>query len=82
MTLQEKLDNHKAEFLKKAPADALAVMKRAADDLAGSGILDGVLKKGVKAPLFDLPDEKGQMTASQKLLEKGPLVVSFYRGVW
>jgi len=29
-----------------------------------------------------LPDETGSLVSSRDLLEKGPLVVSFYRGIW
>ena len=82
MSLQEKLDKHRVEFQKKAPADAQEIMQRATAELKSSGILDGVIKKGDKAPSFSLPDENGQMIESDAFLQKGPLVISFYRGVW
>jgi peroxiredoxin len=40
------------------------------------------LKKGDKAPEFTLPDQTGTDVSSKELLHKGPLVVSFYRGLW
>ena len=82
MSLQDKLDEYKAEFESSLPPEALAIMHRATDDLRHSGIMERVLKIGDHAPEFALPNAQGQIVSSAKLLEKGPLVVSFYRGVW
>ena len=82
MSLQEKLDAMKKEFEGGAPSAALAVMHRATDDLRNSGIMDRILKVGEKAPEFTLPNQQGQMVNSSDLMGKGPLVLSFYRGVW
>ncbi len=82
MSLQEKLDDMRKQFESSAPPEALAVMHRAAEDLLGSGIMRRVVKAGDRAPDFTLPDEHGNMVASSELLNKGPLVVGFYRGVW
>jgi peroxiredoxin len=35
-----------------------------------------------KAPDFELPDEKNNMVQLSILFEKGPVVLSFYRGDW
>jgi len=40
------------------------------------------LKAGDKAPDFTGYDQKGKMVESKKLLEKGPMVLFFYRGKW
>ncbi len=40
------------------------------------------LKVGAKAPNFELPDAKGNSVSLKVLLEKGPVVVTFYRGDW
>ncbi|BBE70801.1 peroxiredoxin-like family protein [Oharaeibacter diazotrophicus] len=82
MTLQDKLDAYRTDFETKAPADALGVMRRATADLAASGILDGVLRPGALAPTFTLPDSEGVELSSAHLLARGPLVVTFYRGIW
>ncbi|CAA6690519.1 MULTISPECIES: peroxiredoxin-like family protein [unclassified Lentimonas] len=37
---------------------------------------------GAPAPDFELPDASGRRIALSKLLAKGPLIVSFYRGSW
>ena len=82
MGLQDKLDEYKKSFLEKAPPEAVAVMQRATEDLKNSGILDRVLKVGAAAPEFSLPDENENLVELKGLLARGPVVISFYRGVW
>jgi peroxiredoxin len=40
------------------------------------------LKAGDKAPDFTGYDQKGKMVEYKKLLEKGPMILFFYRGNW
>jgi hypothetical protein len=82
MGLQEKLDDMRKKLESNIPPEALTVMHRATEDLLQSGIMDQVLTKGDQAPEFTLPDERGNMVNTLVLLNEGPLVVSFYRGVW
>jgi peroxiredoxin len=83
MSLQEKLNTLKTEFeTKMAPPGAVAVMHRVTDELIASGQAERALKAGDRAPEFTLPDPEGKLVASQELLAKGPLVVTFYRGAW
>ncbi len=39
-------------------------------------------KPGDKMPDFVLPDEEGRLVSLEKLLEKGPVAVTFHRGHW
>lgn len=87
MTLQARLDAFKADFVAgkppyNAPAQVHVVMKRATDELIASGQAGRTLKVGDKAPVFTLNDPEGNPVSSAELLSKGPLVISFYRGVW
>lgn len=82
MKLQDTLNAMKEKFEAGLPPEIKSVMHAATDDLARSGIMDNVLQPGTKMPHFSLPDEEGNPIVSQNLLAKGPLVVSFYRGVW
>lgn len=82
MTLQEKLDAHKAEFRGKAPAEALAVMDRATRDLIDSGLAEKAAGVGDRFADFELPGHRGDLVRSAELLAAGPLVVTVYRGVW
>jgi len=82
MSLQEKLTSMKDKFESKMEPDAIAIMHRATSDLAQSGIMDHILKVGALAPQFMLPDQEDRLIYSAELLAKGPVVISFYRGVW
>jgi peroxiredoxin len=83
MSLQERLDAFKADFeTNKAPPQAIAVLHKSTDELIASGQAERALKAGDKAPVFALADPDGAKVSSAALLAKGPLVVTFYRGVW
>lgn len=87
MTLQAKLDAFKADFEAgkppyNVPPKIIETMRRATAELIASGAAGRALKAGDKAPAFTLKDPDGQPVSSADLLAKGPLVVSFYRGVW
>ena len=82
MTLQERLDAYKADFVKKVPEDALAVMHRATADLQNSGIIERAVKVGDVAPDFTLDNMNGEPMALSDLLDKGAVVLGFYRGRW
>ncbi len=82
MTLQQELDQIRERIESKVPAQNLKIMHQATSDLEASGIRDKILKVGDKAPAFSLQNQQGESVSSEKLLEKGALVISFYRGVW
>jgi peroxiredoxin len=87
MTLQAQLDAFKADFKAgkppyNAPAEIHPIMERATAELIASGAANKALKVGDKAPLFTLKDPDGHPVSSADLLAKGPLVLTFYRGVW
>lgn len=82
MNLQDTLDSMREKFEAGLPSAVKAAMHKATDDLAQSGIMEKVLQPGAKMPPFTLPDEEGNDVDSRDLVAKGPLVVSFYRGVW
>jgi peroxiredoxin len=81
-TLKERLDRIKAGFLEKVPAEAKAIMDRDTEELRASGILSRMPAPGSTLPPFELPDSEGRIVRSSELLEKGPLILTFYRGVW
>jgi uncharacterized peroxidase-related enzyme len=87
MTLKAKLDAFKADFEAgkppyKVPYTVIETMHRATAELRASGLAERALKVGDKAPDFTLTDQEGNSVSSAALLKHGPLVVSFYRGVW
>jgi peroxiredoxin len=87
MSLQDKLDAFRADFKAgnppfNAPAEIHPVMERATAELIASGQAARAIKAGDRAPHFNLKDQDGNDVSSAALLVKGPLVVTFYRGVW
>jgi peroxiredoxin len=87
MSLQDKLDAFRADFKAgkppfNAPAEIHSVMERATAELIASGQAARAIKAGDRAPYFNLKDQDGNDVSSAALLVKGPLVVTFYRGVW
>jgi len=87
MTLQAQLDAFKADFRAgkppyNAPASIHPIMDRATAELIAAGAAARAAKVGDKAPTFALEDGEGRRHSSAELLARGPLVVSFYRGVW
>ncbi|MGY2200471.1 peroxiredoxin-like family protein [Pseudomonas gingeri] len=87
MNLQARLDAFRADFEAgkppyHAPRVVVETMHKATAELKASGQAERARKVGDKAPSFTLRDPDGKTVSSAELLAKGPLVVSFYRGVW
>ena len=87
MRLPERLAAFRANFEAggppyHAPAWVHEPMHRATDELIASGAAARALKAGDRAPEFALKDATDKEIASWEQLAKGPLVVTFYRGVW
>jgi peroxiredoxin len=87
MSLQARLVAFKADFEAGKPPYSVSrsvveTMHRATTELIASGAAQRALKAGDKIPSFVLKDANGETVSSSSLLAQGPLVVSFYRGVW
>ncbi len=82
MSLAQQLDELTTKLRSLVPAERLATLDRAAEELKKSGIVERALKVGEQAPLFELPDGDGMTWRSEELLRRGPLVIVFYRGRW
>ena len=82
MSLQQKLAAIKAAFEASAPKEALAVMHDATRMLIDSGQAEKALKAGQPAPPFTITDADGTRQSLAALLARGPLVLTFYRGIW
>ncbi|MEE6131730.1 AhpC/TSA family protein [Bacillus sp. 1780r2a1] len=80
-TLQEEIQDYKKVFKQKASKEKQEKMKQATEELEKSGIAQG-LKVGNQAPDFTLLDATGQKVSFKNLLQKGPVIVTFYRGGW
>jgi len=87
MSLQVRLDAFKIKFQAGKPPynvspTAIATMQRATAELIASGQAGRARQAGELAPEFTLNDPDGRAVRSVDLLAQGPLVVTFYRGVW
>lgn len=82
MTLQDRLDAFKATFQAGRPASVIETMQRATAELIASGQAERAKQAGDAAPEFTLADQDGNPMSSTALLAQGPLVLTFYRGVW
>ena len=82
MSLQDKLDEHKKNFVVKIAKETLAAMQHATEELRRSGIMERVLKPGSHAPDFELSNSDGRIITLAELITHGSVVVSFYRGSW
>lgn len=66
----------------KIPEDAHRVTLQAFEELRKRGIEKNAPKEGDVLPDFTLPHYDGTQRSLSQLLEKGPVVVTFYRGSW
>lgn len=82
MSLEQKLAAVRQAAAKRIPADRLAIMHRATEDLRRSGTLDRVIKPGTQAPDFTLHDQYDKAVTLSALLASGPVLMSVFRGFW
>jgi len=82
MSLQEQLAEYRAAWHKRVPAERQAIMARHIEQLRNGVIARTMLKVGDRAPTFALPNATGGIVDVRTLLQKGPVVVTFYRGGW
>lgn len=82
MSLQKELEELFNKFSQKVPPDVLNTMLGVTRRLAESGIAEKSLKVGDRAPDFNLPNATGEEVRLKELLDKGPVVLNFYRGGW
>ncbi len=79
MSLKEKIEQFKAS--RNRPADIESILNKGVEDLRAAGTAVG-LTVGERAPDFALPNQRGETVRLGERLARGPVVLSFYRGVW
>jgi peroxiredoxin len=82
MTLKQDIDAFVAQAATRMPADLLAEVQASIDDVKRSGIETRALKAGDFAPAFTLPNAHRAPVALADLVRHGPVILTFYRGVW
>jgi peroxiredoxin len=81
MSLKEQLAELRAGSLKRGPAERLAIVERHIEGLR-SGLAKTALQVGDRAPEIVLINAKGETVDVRMLLERGPVILTFYRGGW
>ena len=82
MSLADKLNAIKEGAKERVPEELRVQMGRATAELRESGILESAFKEGDTLPSFEMSNTKADLISSESLLERGNLVLTFYRGVW
>jgi peroxiredoxin len=81
-SLSEIFAERKELIARYVPSDTQAVHTRAIAELKEKRLAENVLTIGSKAPAFELKDHNGALVSSTDLLDKGRLVICFFRGRW
>lgn len=76
------LEELSREVRSTASPERLQANAQTISDLIASGLSASALGEGDVAPDFSLPDARGHVVALKILLDRGPVVISFYRGGW
>lgn len=82
MSLEEQLAVIRESAAQRIPANSLAVMHRATEQLQASGLAEQALGVGDSLPTFALVNQNGREVRSDDLVARGPLVLTFFRGMW
>ena len=78
MSLKDRIAEFDAK--RNRPPEIVAILKRGNETVKASGAAG--LRIGERAPDFALPNQRGEMVRLSDRLSRGPVVLSFYRGVW
>ncbi|UII55504.1 AhpC/TSA family protein [Cytobacillus spongiae] len=81
MSLQFELDQISNELVKGTPLEAMQAMEQSIKEVQEEGLVTG-LTEGVKAKDFTLVNHLGETIHLYEELEKGPVILTFYRGSW
>ena len=82
MLLRKKIEKLNKSFFKGFPPEDLAVLQRGIAHWVHSKIDENAIRSGAAIPFFTLPDSKDDLCDIAFRLQKGPLILSFYRGRW
>jgi peroxiredoxin len=82
MSLKAQLDACRRAFEASTPPGIVAALQSSVAELVQTGLVRQAVKAGEKAPLFRLRSDTGDRVALSEALDRGPVVVSFFRGAW
>src|SRR5260370_24870290 len=82
MSLKAELDAQRQRASEQRSPEERLVRARAVEAVADAEVAARAVGLGETMPRIELPDATGRMVDCGRLLDRGPLVVSFYRGGW
>ena len=80
--LQEELDTLLRDSSAKRAPGVNAALATTAEHLRAAGAIERALGVGDTAPEFTLPNALGKEISMGDLLDRGPVVLAWYRGSW
>lgn len=80
--LNQKIRSTIQDFRTQLPAELSALIEQGAGEISALDIIERSRKTGDKAPEFELENQYGKRRRLSDYLQKGPLVITFYRGAW
>ena len=81
-SLREQFAERKEQIAKYVPPETQQIHTRVIAELREQAITNRILLEGAKAPDFILNDSNGRRVSSYELLDRGRLVICFFRGRW
>ena len=80
--LQREIRKFQEEVFPKIPKEVVEALLTTTERQVKSGIAANAKHEGDQAPNFSLRNTRREPVELAKLLERGPAVVTFYRGGW
>lgn len=82
VTQTQALEERKANFTRKADANTKKIYQEGLVAVSESGVVESARNVGDTAPNFILKNALGKEVSLQDYLDKGPVVLVWYRGGW
>jgi peroxiredoxin len=80
--MKAELDACRRAFEASTPPGIVAALEGSVAELVQTGLVRQAVKAGERAPLFRLWSNTGDFVALAEAIDRGPVVVSFFRGSW
>jgi len=80
--LKDQLEETVQAFMAGLPEDDAQITAKSFEKLHASDTADGAINSGDSAPDFELPNATGGTVRLYEALDRGPVILNFYRGGW
>jgi len=82
VTLQQELESFKANFVQKAPDDKKLAYENGITQIRNSGLIGQAMSRGEEVIDFTLLNASGESVNLFQVLDRGPVILTWYRGGW